>query len=224
MRPSPAATLDPSPGISQFSGCHAGATIGGAWSHLNITDIGYRGFPFAARGAAGQVFSANGSAIQGGGQFGCDMNAAKFLIGTEASLGGLGLTASSLDPGTASNTKVGIKGGLNGGITERFGLRRGRSLLYGKGGWAFFNGKQSLTTSSPDYASSTDFGLFSGLQVGAGMEYHVRSRWTARIEYAYDWFPSQTFNTVNTFGQIYPFGEKLSLNNIGLGINYYFKH
>jgi outer membrane immunogenic protein len=206
-----------------WSGCYAGAHLGGAWSKLNITDIGYEGLvAFSSRGTAGQVFSANSNAVLIGGQFGCGGKAGRSVLGIESDLGWVGLNGSSLDPGTASNSMVGINSGLYGNIAGRAGVPYRKALLYGKGGWAFYDGKQSLSTTSPSYLSDTNVGLFSGFVVGAGVEYHLRSNWTGKAEYLYYGFAAQKFNTTNTASMIYPFGEKLSMNTIQVGVNYQF--
>lgn len=205
-----------------WSGCYAGGHLGGAWSPLHITDVGRAGFAFAASGAAGQVFTMNLSTVEGGGQVGCNRKAGGSVVGIESDLGWMGLSGSTLDPGTNSNTRAGIDGGLYGDIAGRYGVPLGKTLFYGKGGWAFFDGKQTFSTQAPGFVSNTDVGLFSGLTVGAGVERRLRSNWSGKVEYAYFWFPSQTFNTVNTSGMIFPFSEKLGVNRVQVGVNYKF--
>jgi outer membrane immunogenic protein len=209
----------------EWSGCYAGAHFGGAWSHLNITDVGDDGVAFASRGSAGQIFPATGQDILTGGQVGCGGKAGRSIVGVESDLGWMGLNESSLDPGTSSNTTVGINSGFYADIAGRVGARYRRTLLYGKAGVAFYDGKQTLSTQTPTYVASntTHIGLFSGYVLGAGIEYHLPSNWSCKIEYAYYGFPSQTFNTTNVYGAVYPFGEKLSVNTVKVGVNYQFR-
>ena len=206
-----------------WSGCYAGAHVGGAWSHLDITDVGVLGHAAAANGVAGQVFNANSSSVLRGGHVGCDVRAGAIIVGPVFDLGWMGLNKSTLDPGSASNTIAGIDSGLYGDISERIGVPvHKKALLYGKGGWAFFNGRRLYSTQSANIISVSNVGVFSGFVVGGGVEYRLRSNWTGNAEYSYYGFPSQTFDTLNTSANAYPFKEKLSVNVLKLGVNYRF--
>jgi opacity protein-like surface antigen len=205
-----------------WSGCSAGAELGGVWSHLEMTDVGVDGFAFASHGVAGQIFTQKSTNLTAGGQFGCDFKVHKAVLGGEFTLGWLGLNESSLDPGTTSNTQVGIGSGLLGNVTERAGVPFHRALLYAKGGYAFYTGKESFSTTTPNFVSKTDVGLFSGFVVGGGIEYRLRSHWSGSAEYSYDRFLTQTFNTVNIFGANSPFLERPTLQVVKVGLHYRF--
>jgi outer membrane immunogenic protein len=207
-----------------WSGCYAGAHFGGVWSKDNITDIGYDGVAFAAAGTAGQVFSSTSKAILVGGQVGCDAKAGPVVLGIESDLGWEGVNGSALDPGTRSNTSVGINSGQFGDVAGRVGVPYRKALIYAKVGWAYYDGKQTLSTTSPSYlpGSNVNVGLFSGFAAGAGVEYHIRSHWSGKAEYLYYGFGSQTFTSTNAGNATYPFGNKLSMNTIQVGVNYQF--
>ena len=207
--------------ISTWTGCYIGAHVGGAWSRLRITDVGTGGSAFASAGTAGQEFNVDDSGIFGGGQIGCNYQADLFVFGIEGDLGGMDLKGDALDPLTASNTRVGIGSGLYGDITGRLGIAAGPALFYAKGGWGFYNGRETFSTTSAAFISHSDVGTFSGGVFGGGIEYKLWSNWSAKIEYLHFAFNSQTFNVLAT-GGTFPFREKLSVDTLKVGLNYQF--
>jgi outer membrane immunogenic protein len=198
-----------------WTGCYIGGHAGGAWSHLNMTDVAGA----AAFGTPGQTFSVTDTGFFGGGQAGCNYQTGQFVFGIEGDLGWMGVRGSALDPGTTSGITVGINDGLYGDVTGRAGVAFDQFLLYGKGGWAFFNGKETFSTTSPAFISNTDTGTFSGWVAGAGIEYHIWSNWSAKVEYLHYGFGSQTFNVLAT-GGTFPFKEKLNVDTVKVGLNF----
>jgi outer membrane immunogenic protein len=209
--------------VYNWTGCYVGGHVGGAWSHLDITDVGNAaGFAFATAGVAGQTFSpGNKTAFFGGGQAGCNYQVGQVVFGIEGDLGWMDLKQSVLDPGTVSNTMVGINSGLYGDITGRLGFAAGPALLYVKGGGAFFNGKETFTTNSAAFISNTDVSTFTGWVAGGGIEYLFAPSWTVKAEYLHFDFGAQTFNVLAT-GGTFPFTEKLRVDTVKVGVNYLF--
>jgi outer membrane immunogenic protein len=211
----------PAPVIT-WTGCYLGGHAGGAWAKVDMTDVGNAaGFAFAAAGRAGQTFSATNSAFFGGGQVGCNYQTGPIVFGIEGDLGWMGIKASALDPFTASNTTVGIGNGLYGDVTGRLGFAAGPALFYAKGGWAFYNGRETFSTTSAAFISNSDVSTFNGYAVGGGIEYRFAPNWSAKVEYLHFGFSSQTFNVLAT-GGTFPFNEKLNIDTVKVGVNYLF--
>jgi len=206
-----------------WTGCYVGLHAGGDWSKLTITDVGNAaGFAFASNGVAGQTFSPNNTTgFFGGGQGGCNYQFGTFVAGIEGDIGWMGVKQSTLAPGTVSNTTVGINDGLYGDITGRLGVAFGPTLLYAKGGWASFNGKETFSTLSANFISHTDVDTFNGWVAGAGVEYIFARNWSAKLEYLHFDFGNQTFNALAT-GGTFPFNEKLTVDSVKVGVNYQF--
>ncbi len=205
-----------------WSGCYIGGNVGGDWARTRVTDVGTpAGVAFAGAGVAGQSFDVRSSGITGGAQVGCDWQAGTIVWGIEGDVGGMGIRGSALDPGTASNTMVGINSGIYGDIAGRIGIAAGPALFYGKGGVALFGGREVFSTNSAAFISNSDTGTFTGWVAGAGIEYHLQGNWSARLEYQHFGFGTQTFNVLAT-GGTFPFRERLDVDTVTVGLNYRF--
>jgi opacity protein-like surface antigen len=60
---------------------------------------------------------------------------------------------------------VGIRSGWYGDITGRVGVAFDRALIYAKGGWAVYNGKESFSTLAA-FTVGNSVGTFLGVDVG----------------------------------------------------------
>jgi outer membrane immunogenic protein len=206
-----------------WNGFYVGGHLGGVWPHLSITDVGSNGFAFASAGTAGQVFHADNTAVLGSGQVGWDHQHQSLVYGAEGAFGYMNLNGSTLDPGTSSNTQAGMTAGMYENVTGRLGKAIGPALLYGKGGLSFFQGKETFSTTSSNYTSNTNTGVFTGYVAGGGVEYHLKSNWFAKAEYMHQGFASQTFTVVTNNGAgPWPFKEQLSADTVSVGFNYKF--
>lgn len=214
------------PQVLTWTGCYVGGHVGGAWSNVNITDVGNTaGFAFDT-GLPGTSFSTNNNTnIFGGGQAGCQYQAGWFVGGIEGDVGWMGLNQSVVEPGNIFGTAVGINSGLYGDITGRLGVAVGPTLFYAKGGWAFYNGKESFsTTPASGYLSNTDVGTFSGWVAGGGIEYQFAPNWTAKVEYLHYDFSAQTFNVTaaGATGGVFPYTIQPTVDTVKVGVNYLF--
>jgi outer membrane immunogenic protein len=205
----------PPPPAWSWTGCYVGLHAGGASGHDQITDVGLGGFSFAAAGTAGQTFTENTTDLMFGGHAGCNYQVSLVVFGIEGDLGMMDLHGSALDPGTASNTQVGLSSGAYGDITGRLGVAFGDFLLYGKAGWAFFNGREAFTTTAP-FSVGSPLDTFTGWTAGAGVEYHFSGPWTAKVEYLHYSFGSQNF-LLTPAG--WPFQEKLTVDTLKVGFS-----
>jgi outer membrane immunogenic protein len=115
-----------------------------------------------------------------------------------------------------------------GSLAARFGYTWGRALFYGKGGWAF--GQVTAATSvnfvDPGVASpppgagnvSRSTNWENGWTVGAGMEYALTDRWSAKAEYMHYEFPGSVF----TVAQGATANASTGGDIVRIGVNYHF--
>jgi outer membrane immunogenic protein len=104
-------------------------------------------------------------------------------------------------------------------VTGRVGTAFDRLLVYGKGGVAFANDESSINFTSGASASTTF--TRTSWTAGAGIEYALAQNWTAKIEYDYLGFGSETLD----FGpSSLPTNPSASLNvqEVKAGINFKF--
>jgi outer membrane immunogenic protein len=199
-----------------WSGYYAGVTVGSLAPQLALTDVGYSGHTFAASGVTGQVFHDNNLTYKTGATLGWNRQTRLGVFGAETEFGWLDLNGTKLDPGTGSNTHVGLDSGLYGSITGRVGKNLGKALIYGKGGWTTYSGDYLFTT-QVSITAKKGLGLFQGYTAGGGVEYRVLPKWSVKGEYLYSDFGTQTLSQ-NSF----PFKENLATNTFSMGVNYRF--
>jgi outer membrane immunogenic protein len=208
--------------VATWTGCYIGGNVGGAWAQTHITDVGNgAGAAFASAGVPGQQFTVDSSGIVGGGQIGCDWQMSNIVFGIEGDVGAMGIRGTALDPGTASNTRVGIDDGIYGDVTGRLGIAFGPALLYGRGGAAFYGGNEVFSTNSAAFISQTHVGTFTGWTAGVGIEYRLSGPWSAKLEYNHYDFGTQTFNVTAT-GGVFPFRVNPVIDAVTVGLNYRF--
>jgi opacity protein-like surface antigen len=114
--------------------------------------------------------------------------------------------------------------GALGPLTARFGYTWGRALFYAKGGWAFGQvtaGSSLNFTAVPvrgaiNVAQSTNWE--NGWTVGAGMEYALADRCSAKAEYMHYEFPPDAF----AVAQNATTNVKTSGDVVRIGVNYHF--
>ncbi len=78
-----------------------------------------------------------------GGQIGYNFQRGNIVYGVELDLGEMGLEHAKQEPGSSTLTNK-ISCGLYGDVTGRLGYAFDRTLVYAKGGFAFFNGDIKL--------------------------------------------------------------------------------
>jgi outer membrane immunogenic protein len=103
-----------------------------------------------------------------------------------------------------------------GSVTGRIGYAFGPALLYVKGGYAFADYSESLT--SP-LGASLAFGKSNqdGYTVGGGLEYLFTQNWSAKVEYQYYDFGNTSFAIGGT-----TYDVKNDEHTVKAGLNYRF--
>jgi outer membrane immunogenic protein len=181
-----------------------GGNVGYGWGQN--TGAGYTGFFDPGVGGVAGFFAAGGNVLPrvsprgviGGGQIGYDWQVAPvWVVGLVTDLQASGMKA----PGTGA-ASIGAFSGItesNSARIDWFGTARARAgflannslLIYGTGGLAYGQVKDSTALGDPSFAGSTDPHTFSGSTsstktgwaAGAGIEYAFAPHWRLGAEY-----------------------------------------
>jgi outer membrane immunogenic protein len=184
----------PPPPMYNWTGFYGGFNVGGSWGHQDTALV--------SGGATIIVNSPNINGVIGGGQIGYNWQGfgSPWVFGIEADIQGSGQNA---DASFFTPTIVGVAviPGFNLGYSDSldwFGTLRGRVgwamgtegrfLPYITGGLAYgqgtINGAGTLAGTGAAVAFSTTHN-YVGWTAGAGVEWALWNRWSAKLEYLY---------------------------------------
>ena len=168
--------------IYNWTGFYIGGHLGGAFS----SDNNFSGL------STGN--NSNGRFL-GGVQAGYDYQfSPNFVLGVEGQYSWLSGNVGAVFPGGLAYTNN--QRGL-GSITGRVGYTWGPGLLYVKGGYAYSDNSESVTstvTGAPT-AFATNGDHSNGWTAGVGVEYMFAPNWSAKAEYQYYNFGNATFTS-----------------------------
>jgi opacity protein-like surface antigen len=192
-----------------WSGPYAGVFAGSTWGRTH----------WAFQGAPADP---DYSGVLAGGQAGYNFQTGRFVWGIEGDAGW-----SNARGGTACPAQPLVFSCENdvhalGSLTGRFGYTWGRALFYAKGGWAFGEVTAGTSIGTPpapagmNAAHSTNWE--NGWTVGAGMEYALTDRWSAKAEYMHYGFPAYAF----TVAQNATSSAAAAGDIVRIGVNYHF--
>lgn len=207
---------------STWAGTYFGASVGGVWASDRIADIdGLQGVL--------QTYTLKSTGIIGSGAVGYNFQWGHVVYGIEADLGGLGLNRTIFEQNVGGNPAVTtnhLGSGMYADVTARLGFAAGSALLYGKAGWAFFNGAANVDNTSGRMGGGVAAAkAFDGWTIGAGLEYLFAASWSAKVEYQHFDFGSQTATLVATAvipGTPFRFANDLTADAVKIGVNYHF--
>jgi outer membrane immunogenic protein len=191
--------------VYNWTGFYVGAQLGGAWSNASWTD------PVSGLGD-----SVNGSGFIGGGQIGYNYQIGPWVLGLEGDFAGTNLHGSDTD---IAGFTHGTSTDWTSTVTGRLGYAVSRVLFYAKGGAAFAN-ERNTVTSPFGTASVTSASTPAGWTAGAGIEYAIDPKWSARVEYDYLGFGSQGVS--GPVPGTLPGSVDLNIQRVMAGINYRF--
>jgi outer membrane immunogenic protein len=205
-----------------WTGFYLGAHAGYVWGNESIKDN-------AADGVPPGPFPYDASGVFGGGTAGYNLQTGQFVFGAEADIGYMGLSGSrtiaSSNPIFHQN--VTLDGGAYGDITGRLGYAFVRTLIYAKGGFAFYDGQAKQATTKPGYVpTGTD--TFTGWTAGGGLEHFISPAWSVKVEYLHFDFGTQAGYQLNVGDPGSPIGYKfrnwttVTADSVKAGINYHF--
>jgi outer membrane immunogenic protein len=209
--------------VYNWTGFYVGAHVGGAWERTSFSQT-------TTSGPLVEGATINSSSIAGGGQIGFNWTVGKILVGLEADMSGTGLS------GSAQTFNLGGTGPGWNQTTDFFGTARGRLgviadnwLFYGTGGIAWADDQFTRTQLTGDPALTPPVGLVVsnrgtriGWTAGAGVEWGFARNWSAKVEYLFMDFGSNSFSFTVPAG-IFAVNEgDLTLQTVRVGVNYRF--
>ena len=178
----------------------------------------------------GDSFNANGGIV--GGTVGFNYQWDWFVAGFEGDLdwadNKFSQTATASDIFGVSSATLAYKNDVLSTFAARFGVAADHALFYGKAGGAWTQEEFDLTGTDPVFGTLSGSNKFSrlGWMAGAGIEYAFTSNLTAKIEYNYINFGSNSETlTVNssTFGPLTTaITSKPTMNVFKFGLNWLF--
>jgi outer membrane immunogenic protein len=175
----------------RWAGGYAGVHLGYAWGDVDVRDTngGVLPGPFS--------YDANGAF--GGGTFGFNWRTQGIVLGVEADLGYMDLSGAGIIPSSAppAHQDITLDGGFYADATVRGGfLVMPSTLVYAKGGFAYFNGEARQKTTNPGYVTHGADG-FTGWVAGAGVEHFINPSLSVRAEYLHFDFGSEDGDQTN---------------------------
>ncbi len=188
-----------------WTGFYIGAHLGGAWSEANWTN------PVSG---IGNSFTDGG--VLGGAQIGYNHQIGAFVWGLEGDFSGTSLRPSNTDTaGFIHDTRT----NWTSTVTGRLGYGFSQALVYAKGGAAFADERDSVTTPVGLF-SSTGTTTQAGWTAGGGVEYALDPHWSTKVEYDFLGFGSQSVPAAAPGGA--PGSVSLNIQRVIAGVNYRF--
>jgi outer membrane immunogenic protein len=217
-----------------WTGFYAGANVGAAWGHDEVTwtsDPGGFGPNFAAALNTAGTTAIQPVGVTAGGQFGFNVQTGIAVWGLEADLNYAGISGSSLSPvlgaapgNTASST---FKSQWFATARARFGVTATpRFLLYLTGGLAVAEVKTSdlavFADGSSNAAANSSTKL--GWTGGVGTEWAFDPNWSAKFEYLFVDLGSMSATSQNTLfpAAVIDHSHAVTESVVRAGINFQF--
>jgi len=183
--------------IFSWTGCYVGVHAGGGLMTQNTEGVG------------------NGTGAVAGGQAGCNYQDGNWVLGVEGEgyWSGIKSTSGSSNivnvvfPGnTANSFTARLRNTADYTIAARVGITFDRTLIYGKGGWAW--GEMDLYSTSiccgpaATLVTSSSKGTLDGFLVGVGIEHALTRNWTIKGEYNYIGFGNKELTRTQCNGAV----------------------
>lgn len=206
---------------ADWSGFYAGLNAGYAHGDVSVRDTN--------GGVAPGPFHYKTDGGFGGAQVGYNFQFNKFVVGVEGDVGYIGIKGSGRI-GSASATShqdLTLDSGFYADITARAGYELGYGLLYGKGGYAYFDTNAKQATTNPGYAP-TGTGALDGWVAGAGYELRLTRDVSVKVEYLHFDFGTAGGYQTNVGDLSSPLGYQfknshdVKFDTVKLGFNWHF--
>jgi opacity protein-like surface antigen len=199
-----------------WTGLYAGVSAGSTWGRTHWA-------------FQGSTVDPDYAGVLAGGQAGYNFQKGRLVAGIEADGGVSNARGTAPCPSQPLFFSCEDDVGALGSLAARFGYTWGRALFYAKGGWAFGKvtaatnvnfvdtGVAPLPPGAGNVTQSTKWE--NGWTAGAGMEFALTERWSAKAEYMHYEFPQYTFvvATPNTTASASTSGDI-----VRIGVNYHF--
>lgn len=208
-----------------WSGIYIGGHVGYGWGRATTTqdaadwgnDPKYIGpFDYDLSGAFG------------GGTLGFNLQRGPVVFGAEVDAGYMDLSGSrtSESSNPIYHQDHTVDGGFYALAAGRLGLAFGKTLVYGKGGYLYYDGEQAMQSTKPGFATTTS-GSLNGWAYGGGIEHALRGGWSIKAEYLRIDLDgaeaAQTSVTDAPIGHVYENHTAFnSVDTVWFGVNYRF--
>ena len=216
--------------VFTWTGCYAGANVGGGWAGTHAYDT--NGVITGFTGTAvlnSDLGSQTAGGIVGGGQLGCDYQIDRFVLGIQGMVDASGMKPSIAEP--AGNFTIDSSIPWFATVTGRAGITVvPTGLLYVKAGGTFMKNNLSTTVTPAGaaflgvpagVAASAGYSA-SGWTAGGGFEWAFTPNWSVFAEYDYLDFGTPTVNFTSA-GTVVPatfqLGVRQVVNVFMVGIN-----
>jgi outer membrane immunogenic protein len=197
----------PIPLLYNWTGFYIGAHFGASFSSETVT-------PLAALGA----MTTNPSGVLGGFQLGYNYQfSPNWLVGVEGEVSFTSATGNASFVTPAAAVTATSNHNWYDTLAARFGFVQNNWMFYAKAGGAWMNADYALASTA--VGASNVNATRTGFTVGAGAEYAFSPTWSAKVEYAY-----LDFGT-DTIGFIVPAGLTnihTEVHEVKFGLNYHF--
>lgn len=199
------------PVVYNWTGFYVGAHVGYGWANKDW------GFP-----DTGTATSHSADGFLGGGQVGFNYQTGAWVFGLEGDLSWANLNGQSVCPNPAANCRTEIN--WLGTFTGRVGYAFDRALLYVKGGVAWVDEDYFVRFPAAPASDETAGGVRTGWTLGVGLEYGFWNNWSAKLEYDYMDFGTDSYrlNRIATGVFVENLDVKQHVHAVKLGINYRF--
>jgi len=226
--------------VYSWTGCYAGAHLGGGWNHQQVTASNFSyGVPSGPVSATNALDTSSGIF---GGQAGCNYQfAGNWVVGVQGDIAGADFSGVVADPFDRFNLQnppgtIGVKTDWIASLTARLGITawNNRALFYVKGGAAWDRNRWDLSRSSycAFYQGCLNRGpeeTRTGWTAGVGVEWVIlptSPNWTAFAEYNFYAFSGNGFNLPVGLVFIDPRNAisagRQEIQTVKVGINYKF--
>ncbi len=207
----------PEPAPFAWTGCYAGANVGGGLGQKDLTDSA--GFLGGLGGPSSASLDINGYML--GGQLGCDYQfASGWVLGIEGYAAGGNISGSALAPVTGDNATFSDTTNLLTSGTARIGYAYGRWLPYVKAGVAWASDNYTVADVLGAYNATASEDHF-GWTVGAGIEWALSTDWSIKLEYDYYGFGTQSVTFTDAVsGTAGPLNINQTVQIVKLGLNF----
>jgi outer membrane immunogenic protein len=190
-----------------WTGFYVGGHLGGAFGNTSWID------PFS-----GFADSPSIAGFVGGAQVGVNYQVNAIVFGLEGDFSGANLSGSATDAAGFTHSTSTY---WTSTVTGRLGYAVNRALFYGKGGVAFANERDTVTDPFGNVATDGT-ATRTGWTAGAGIEYALDHNWSARVEYDYLGFGSQSYTFGGPVLGALPASVDMNIQRVIAGINYRF--
>lgn len=226
LAPAPAAynksPVVAAPPATNWSGFYAGLSAGYANTDASVLDN-------INDGVVPGPFGYHEDGFVGGGQLGYNQQFGWIVLGVEGDASYVNLSGGGVIGSAAavSHQDLSLDSGFLGDITGRVGVAFGGFMPYFKGGYAYYSGSATQTTTNPGYVT-TGTGSLNGWVIGGGLEYMLSPNWTIKGEYQHYDFGSNDGYQTNVGDLSSPIGYRftnstaIKLDTFKAGVNYRF--